>query len=188
MAWGSDTAATQLSCITTEQFFNQVPTLNPRETAHVQVSVDFPSSPTDHLLVAVYTTLDDTSEVWDIIPMMEFLLENTTDPNRISFLVTGVYKFRVGVRRSGSTDTIKSADLSYRKDGVNVQGAQMPINPVWPKPYKWLVDPGSCTRASAGSGTPSRASSCRPGKTRGWALHSATVACVTAGAVSMTGA
>ena len=112
MAWGSDTAATQLTGITTEQFFNQVPTLNPRETAHVQVSVDFPSSPTDHLLVAVYTTLDDTSEVWDIIPMMEFLIENTTDPNRISFLVTGVYKFRVGVRRSGSTDTITSADLS----------------------------------------------------------------------------
>ena len=47
MAWGSDTAATQLTGITTEQFFNQVPTLNPRETAHVQLSVDFPSSPTD---------------------------------------------------------------------------------------------------------------------------------------------
>ena len=105
--------------ITTEQFFNQVPTLNPRETAHVQVSVDFPGSPTDHAIVAVYTTLDDTSEVWDLIPMMEFLIENTTDPNRISFLVTGVYKFRVGVRRSGSTDTITSADLSLRKDGVN---------------------------------------------------------------------
>ena len=27
--------------------------------------------------------------------MMEFLIENTTDPNRISFLVSGVYKFRV---------------------------------------------------------------------------------------------
>ena len=64
-------------------------------------------------------TLDDASEVWDLIPMMEFLIENTTDPNRISFLVTGVYKFRVGVRRSGSTDTITSADLSLRKDGVN---------------------------------------------------------------------
>jgi hypothetical protein len=119
MAWGSDTAATQLSSITTEQFFDQVPTLNPRETAQVQVSVDFPASPTDHAVVAVYTTLDDTSEVWDLIPMMEFLLENTTDPNRISFLVTGVYKFRVGVRRSGSTDTITSADLSLRRDGVN---------------------------------------------------------------------
>jgi hypothetical protein len=119
MAWGSDTAATQLTGITTEQFFNQVPTLNPRETARVQVSVNFPSSPTDHAIIAVYTTLDDTSEVSDLIPMMEFLIENTTDPNRISFLVTGVYKFRVGVRRSGSTDTITSADTSLRKDGVN---------------------------------------------------------------------
>ena len=45
MAWGSDTAATQLSSITTEQFFDQVPTLNPRETAHLQVSVDFPGFP-----------------------------------------------------------------------------------------------------------------------------------------------
>ena len=53
-------------------------------------------------------------------PDVEVLIENTSDPNRISFLVTGVYKFRVGVRRSGSTDTITSADLSYRKDGVNV--------------------------------------------------------------------
>ena len=26
MAWGSDTAATQLTSVTTEQFFNQVPT------------------------------------------------------------------------------------------------------------------------------------------------------------------
>jgi hypothetical protein len=82
MAWGSDTAATQLTSITTEQYFNQVPTLNPRETTHVQVSVDFPGSPTDHAIVAVYTTLDDTSEVWDLILMMEFLIENTTDPIR----------------------------------------------------------------------------------------------------------
>ena len=51
MAWGSDTAATQLTSITTEQFFDQVPTLNPRETAHVQVAVDFPGSPTDHAII-----------------------------------------------------------------------------------------------------------------------------------------
>ena len=63
MAWGSDTAATQSTGITTEQFFDQLSTLNPRETAHVQVSADFPSSLTDHAIVAVYTTLDDASEV-----------------------------------------------------------------------------------------------------------------------------
>jgi hypothetical protein len=55
----------------------------------VQVSADFPGSPTDHAIVAVYTTLDDASEVWDVIPMMEFLIENTTDANRIGFLGDG---------------------------------------------------------------------------------------------------
>jgi len=63
MAWGSDTAATQLTSITTEQFFDQAPTLNPRETAHVQVSVDFPGSPTDHAIVAVYTTHDERGAI-----------------------------------------------------------------------------------------------------------------------------
>ena len=67
MAWGSDTAATQLTSITTEQFFNQVPTLNPRETAHVQVSVDFPSSPTDHLLVAVTENTTGLRPAWEAI-------------------------------------------------------------------------------------------------------------------------
>ena len=63
----------------------------------------------------------------------------------------------------------------------------MPINPVWPKPYKWLVP-----------------RLVHPGQRWVWhtkprfimpawedargALHNATVACVTAGAVSMTGA
>jgi hypothetical protein len=89
---------------------------NPTGTTFVEIEA---LGATDHAIVAVYTTLDDASEVWDLIPMMEFLIENTTDPNRISFLVTSVYKFRVGVRRSGSTDTITSADLSLRKDGVN---------------------------------------------------------------------
>ena len=78
-----------------------------------------PNLRTDHAIVGVYTTLDESSEVFDLIPIVEFLIENTTDPNRISFLVTGAYKFRIGVRRSGSTDAIPSADLSLRKDGVN---------------------------------------------------------------------
>ena len=87
MAWGSKINATQLTSITTEQVFDQAPTLNPRESAHCRVEVDFPASPTDA---------------------------------SIDFIVTGVYQFRVGVKRSGSTDTLASADLAFRKDGVSV--------------------------------------------------------------------
>lgn len=34
--------------------------------------------------------------------------------------VAGVYQFRVGIKRSGSTNTLTSADLAFRKDGVSV--------------------------------------------------------------------
>jgi hypothetical protein len=119
MAWGSKTTATQLTSITTEQLFDALVTLNPREMAHVQVEVDFLVTPTDHTIVAVYPTLDDSSEEWDIVPAQEFILENGSNPNRISFQIPGLYKFRLGVRRSGSTDALASADMSYRKDGVN---------------------------------------------------------------------
>ena len=44
----------------------------------------FLGSPIDHAIVAVYTTLDDSLEVWDLIPMMEFLLENAAAPNRVN--------------------------------------------------------------------------------------------------------
>lgn len=120
MAWGSKTSATQLTSITTEQFFDTLITLNPGETAHVEVEVNFPVTPTDDAIVSVYGTLDASSESWDETPIDTFTIDNGTDPNKRSFLVGGFYKFRVGVKRSGSTDTITSADLSYRVDGISL--------------------------------------------------------------------
>lgn len=120
MAWSSDTAATQLTAITTEQFFDVSPTLTPGEEAHVQVSVNFPTTPTDDALIAVYSTLDDSSETWDLVPLFQIRLSRLVDPNVISFIVRDAYRFRVGVRRSGSTDTITSADLSYRTNGIDL--------------------------------------------------------------------
>ena len=118
MAWGAKITATQLTAITTEQFFDQVPTLSPREGAHCRVAVDFPATPTDDAVIAVYGSLDGTS--WSATPLMVLVLDKDLDPNSIDFLVTGVYQFRVGVTRSGSTDTLTSADLAFRKDGVSV--------------------------------------------------------------------
>jgi hypothetical protein len=54
MAWGSKITATQLTGITTEQVFDQAPTLNPRESAHCRVAVDFPASPTDDAVISVW--------------------------------------------------------------------------------------------------------------------------------------
>lgn len=121
MAWDSDTAATQLTSIAaTEKFFSTVVTLTPREISHVQVDINFVSTPTDDMLVAVYTTLDDSSERWDLVPWISFVVDKAVDPNILSFNIgPGVYRWRVGVVASGATDTHTSADLSYRSDGVD---------------------------------------------------------------------
>lgn len=120
MAWGAKTSATQLTTITTEQFFDQTPTLNPGELLHVEVEANFPVTPTDNLIVAVYGTLDAATENWDDTALMEFEIDNGTDPNKVSLTISGIYKFRIGVRRSGTTDTITSADMSFRADGVSL--------------------------------------------------------------------
>ena len=120
MAWGSDTASTQLTSITTEEYFSQTPSLNPGETAHCQVTVDFPSTPTDNAIISVYTTLDASSEDWDEIPYMSFVIDNANDTDDVSFLVSGVYKFRVGVKRDGTTDTLTSADMNHRVNGISL--------------------------------------------------------------------
>ena len=117
MAWSGTTSATQLTSITTEQIFSTKPTLNPQETAHVTVDVDFPTTPTDNAIVAVYGSLDGTN--YDDQPVFEFAVLNTNDPAQVSFIVSGYYQFQVGVRRSGTTDTLTSADLTYRLDGVS---------------------------------------------------------------------
>jgi len=114
IAWGSKTSATQLTSITTEQFFSETPTIEPNQEVHCVVDADFPTTPTDHLIVSVYATLDDTAEAWDDTPITQFQIDNGTDPNQVSFVLGGIYKFRIGVSRSGSTDTITSADFSYR--------------------------------------------------------------------------
>lgn len=125
MAWGSKTSATQLTSISnTEQFFDQTPTLNPGESAHVQIKFDPVGSPSDDLEVNVYTTLDDSTETWDHIPMLSLVMDkdevNGSGENVVSFTVSGVYKFRIGVAATGGTDSHTSADMSYRKDGLNL--------------------------------------------------------------------
>lgn len=120
MSWSSKTAATQKTSVTAITYFDQVVTLNPGETAHCQVDVNFPASPTDDAIVEVFTTLDASSENWDDTPFLSQRVSRLTDPNAVSFLVADVYKFRVGIRRSGTTDTITSADFAYRKNGINL--------------------------------------------------------------------
>lgn len=110
--FAGNVAATQLTSITTEQFFSVTPSLSVSEGAVVQVDVNFPASPTDNAIVAVYARQDGSN--FDIEPFMEFEIDNGNDPSRVTFIVKDVFEFRVGVRRSGTTDTITDADMDSR--------------------------------------------------------------------------
>lgn len=123
MAWGSKQTATQLTGVgTTETFFDLTPQLTPGELVHVQITADNEdaSTVTDDLEVRVYTTLDDSTEDWDEHPDLTLTIspDGVSAENK-SFRVSGVYKFRVGVTSSGSTDTY-TADMAVREDGVSL--------------------------------------------------------------------
>jgi len=109
----SNQAATQLTSITTEQFFSVEPTLDVYEGAVVQVSVNFPTSPTDNAIISVYAQQDGSN--YDVVPFLQFTIDRANDPSRVTFVVKDVYKFRIGIKRSGSTDTITDADMSSRR-------------------------------------------------------------------------
>jgi hypothetical protein len=69
-------------------------------------------------VISVYGSLDGTA--WSATPLMVLSLDKDVDPNTIDFIVSGVYQFRIGVQRAGSSDTHASADLAFRKDGVTL--------------------------------------------------------------------
>lgn len=119
MSWGNKTQIMSDVAVAGTEQFSGVVLLTPGETAHVEVEADFPAGPTDELVVALYGTLDDSAENWDDTPITKFNISNTPDPNKVSFVVSGVYKFRLGCVRSGSTDTI-TTNAYYRKDGVDL--------------------------------------------------------------------
>jgi hypothetical protein len=123
MPWGSLLTAAQLNSITTEQFFaiaaSQYISLNPGEWADLEVAVDFPASPVDHAIVAIYQSLDGGA-TYSNTPVNEYTVDNSLDPNRFPIVVANIPGFRVGIRRSGATNTITNANLKVVKSGVNL--------------------------------------------------------------------
>ena len=120
MPWGDKQSATQKTSITTEVFFDLIPLMDPGELHDVHAMVDFPASPVDDAIIAVYGTLDTSAEDWDDEPLMEFTIPGADNAEiKKSFDLVGKFKYRIGVRRSGTTTTFDSADLELREDGVS---------------------------------------------------------------------
>jgi hypothetical protein len=119
MAWGAKTQIITAASVAGTETFSDWISLAPGELAVVQVKADFPVTPTDNLKVTVYGTLDEATETSDNQSAASAILMNTADPAYRSFPVSGHRKFRIGVVRTGATDTI-TVDAWVRKDGVDL--------------------------------------------------------------------
>ncbi len=104
-SWASPATIISAASVTTGTDSSDVDLeTNGYEGAHVIVDADFPVTPTDNLIVQVYAGLDSTD--YDDTPYLEFVIDNGTDPNQVSFVVRDVAHFKLTVLRDGSTDTI----------------------------------------------------------------------------------
>ena len=122
MAWGSKTQISSAVTVnsTTLQDQSTAVTLNPGETAHVQVECDFGTTPTGNMEVHVFTTLDASSENWDDTSYgAPYTILNTIDPNAISFTIRDVYKFSLMYKNSAGT-TSNTVSAWYRVNGVSL--------------------------------------------------------------------
>jgi hypothetical protein len=113
MPWDdeNENAATQLVDVQAEQIFDRQPEPPDADSVvHCQVTV----APVGigGAIVSVYGATNGAD--FDTQPLDRFILSRQAVPNRISFTVSGVRKFRVGVQSSGTLATLASADLSFR--------------------------------------------------------------------------
>jgi hypothetical protein len=89
---------------TTEEFSDGVDLVtNGYEGAHVVVEVDFDATPTDHVDVFLYGSLDGVT--FGNVPLYSTRILNTTDPSRTSIIVDDLAYFRLGFKQTGSTDS-----------------------------------------------------------------------------------
>jgi len=77
---------------------------NGYEGVQITIKVDFPDNPTDDLEVYFYASLDGTN--WDNTAFYSITITNDTDPHQRSFIIKDFAYLRVGLKASGTTDTI----------------------------------------------------------------------------------
>jgi len=130
MAWRDPIAATQLTSITTAQWFTwpgstKVVDLNPGELAIIFMKATEAGS-TDDTKFTIWESIksapgDPSSSTadWAILAEITHDTSAVDDGKWISARFSGAYKIAVSVERVGTTDTIDSADCELRRDGVS---------------------------------------------------------------------
>jgi len=131
MAWNDKVTLTGLNTSLSEttnvdadyvaaNHFTQWDTLNPGESAHLQIEAAFGATGGD-MFFRVICTLDVSSENADSVTFIAgsipYIL-NTTQ--RRSIILTGPYKYRVEVRKGATTAGAYTPNVHVRKNGISI--------------------------------------------------------------------
>ena len=119
MAWGSNTTGKSTDFSSTAAVVLFSTSLNPRETAHVQVTYDPPGTPNADLVVSVVTAPSGSSAGFDVTPVLAYTLTKAPDPNSASFLISGYNFFGVTVKQTTAGADTGDVYFQFRKDGVS---------------------------------------------------------------------
>jgi hypothetical protein len=131
MAWSTKTTLTGLNTALSEvsnvdadyvatNHVTQWDTLNPGESAHLQIEAVFGATGAD-MYFRIIGTLDASAENADSVAFISgsipYIL-NTTQ--RRSVMLTGPYKYRIEVRKGGTTIGSYTPNVYVRKNGISV--------------------------------------------------------------------
>jgi hypothetical protein len=131
MAWGSKATLTGLNTALSEttnsdsdyvaaNHYTQWDTLNPGETVQLQIEVVFGSTGND-IAYRTIASEDATSEVADTIALtagsIPFVASTT---QRRTITLSNVYKYRVELRKYGTTSGSYTPNVFAKKNGISV--------------------------------------------------------------------
>lgn len=131
MAWSDKVTLTGLNAplsetsnadadYTATSHYSQWDTLNPGESANLQIQAAFGSTGND-MYFRIIGTLDDSSENADTVSFVAGsipFIGSTTQ--RRSVILTGPYKYRIEVRKGGTTAGSYTPNVYVRKNGISV--------------------------------------------------------------------
>jgi hypothetical protein len=93
-------------------------TLNPGEKAHVFVERIDAAGAGENWRIAIEGSIEDTPDYAQDPPLREY--RQPAAQKKRSFIVAGVYAFRVWVQNDEGTDDEVEAVVGWRKDGVSI--------------------------------------------------------------------
>lgn len=130
MAWGSVTTSDELTLSGTfadvqKDAADMVISLNPGESAHVQIEFDPEATPTEFLEWHILSS-PDGGTTWDTAPYDAGTLGYSVDPARISTVVRDIHTFKIEAAvidtdgTAGGDDVASTCTVLVRKNGISL--------------------------------------------------------------------